>query len=539
MKKLLSCLLVLTLTAALLAPAASAEGYTDVPADSALAGEVQKAVDYGLMNGYNANTFGYRDSMTRAQFVAVLVRMMGWKTMVPETATYYDVAPGSTWYEVIETAAAYDVTGTDPYFRPNTPITRGEMAELLGRALGLKAVAREAEKENALPFTDVTDRKGYIAVAYEIGMTKGTSAATFSPNATATRAQAAAMLVRIYEKISQETSFTHGFYAISSYSQLALGQELDAVSAGWSRMIWDGTQAKLVTTREGGNEYYVPDSYQEVTESLEDLHLSVFMDGQSLKDMLSTAEGRTQAMRQIIQAVSVSYDAIGKNPYKGVTLDFEGLRDAQKADYTVFLKELRQELNRLNKSLYVCVPPVLSTGTYYDGYDYAAIGQLTDKVILMAYDYDTRDMSGFEGGFYYQTAATAPIGQVYLGLKALTDKVDPTKVVLGFSCKNVAWQIDEAGKLVSGKPMYPSTETVLKRLAQADTELGWSQEYQQSYAVYTTEDGSRYFLWYQDGRSVGTALRAARLLGVTGVSLWRLGTIPAEESWNWSGLLNK
>ena len=196
-------------------------------------------------------------------------------------------------------------------------------------------------------------------------------------------------------------------------------------------------------------------------------------------------------------------------------------------------------MNRLNKSLYVCVPPVLSTGTYYDGYDYAAIGQLTDKVILMAYDYDTRDMSGFEGGFYYQTAATAPIGQVYLGLKALTDKVDPTKVVLGFSCKNVAWQIDEAGKLVSGKPMYPSTETVLKRLAQADTELGWSQEYQQSYAVYTTADGSRYFLWYQDGRSVETALRAARLLGVTGVSLWRLGTIPAEESWNWSGLLNK
>ena len=539
MKKLLSCLLALTLATALLVPAASAEGYTDVPADSALAGEVQKAVDYGLMNGYNANTFGYRDSMTRAQFVAVLVRMMGWKTMIPETATYHDVAPGSAWYEVIETAAAHDVTGTDPYFRPNTPITRGEMAELLVRALGLKSAAREAEKENSLPFTDVTDRKGYIAVAYEIGMTKGTSATTFSPNTTATRAQAAAMLVRIYEKISRETDFAHGFYAISSYSQLELGQTLDAVSAGWSRMTWDGAQAKLVTTRDGGNEYYVPNSYQEVTESLENLHLSVFMDGQSLKDMLSTAEGRTQAMRQIIQGISVNYDAIGRNPYQGVTLDFEGLRDAQKADYTAFLKELRQELNRLNKSLYICVPPVLSTGAYYDGYDYAAIGQLADKVILMAYDYDARDMSGFEGGFYYQTAATAPIGQVYLGLKALTDRVDPAKVVLGFSCKNVAWQIDEAGKLVSGKPIYPSTETALKRLAQEDTEWGWSQEFQQSYAVYTTEDGSRYFLWYQDGHSVETALRAAKLLGVTGVSVWRLGTIPVENSWSWSGLLNK
>ena len=138
------------------------------------------------------------------------------------------------------------------------------------------------------PFTDLPKgEEGYITVAYTIGMTKGTSETTFSPDQTATRALAAAMLVRIYEKLHQKTDFLHGFYAISSYSQLDFARNMDAVSAGWSRMIWDGTQAKLVTTREGGNEYYVPDSYQEVTESLEDLHLSVLMDGQRLKDMLS------------------------------------------------------------------------------------------------------------------------------------------------------------------------------------------------------------------------------------------------------------
>ena len=55
---------------------------------------------------------------------------------------------------------------------------------------------------------------------------------------------------------------------------------------------------------------------------------------------------------------------------------------------------------------------------------------------------------------------------------------------------------------------------------------GWSDTYQQSYAVYTTEDGGRYFLWYQDGASVEAAMRAAKLLGVTGMSLWRLGSLP-------------
>lgn len=548
MKRFYSCLLALSLTAALLAAPASAREYTDVPAESALAQEVQKAVDYGLMNGYSDSRFGYSDPMTRAQFTAVLVRMMGWEEAVPESPSYEDVEPENTWYAMIETAAAHDVAETGGLFRPNAPVTRAEMAELLVRALGLKSAAEQLkvsgsgtyqELHGAIPFTDLPKEgeEGYVAVAYAIGLTKGTSASAFSPGETATRAQAAAMLVRIYEKLNRPTDPTHGFYAISSYSQLPLAQTLDVVSAGWSRMVWDGTQARLVTSRENGNEYYIPDGYEEVAGTVQDLHLSVFMNGQSLKDMLASEEGRTLAMRQIVQEVSRAYDGLGRSPYSGVTIDFEGLRSSGKADFTAFLQELKRELDRLEKKLYVCVPPVLASGSWYDGYDYGAIGKLADKIILMAYDYDARDMSDFVGGFYYQTTATAPVDQVYLGLKALTDEAAPEQVLLGFSCKNVAWQIDEAGRLVSGKPLYPSTETVLARLAQPDTERGWSETYQQSYATYTTEDGSRYFLWYQDGRSVETALRAAKLLGVNGVSLWRLGTLPMADDWTWAGLL--
>ena len=77
---------------------------------------------------------------------------------------------------------------------------------------------------------------------------------------------------------------------------------------------------------------------------------------------------------------------------------------------------------------------------------------------------------------------TAPIGQVYLGLAALTEQVAPDKVLLGFSAQATAWQIDGEGDLLSGTPVYPSAETVAKRLAQPDTEKGWSGAYQQPYA---------------------------------------------------------
>jgi len=545
MKRLFSGLLATALTVSLtVLPARAAGGFQDIPSGSALAGEVQKAVDYGLMGGYNGTTFGYADPMTRAQFVTVLGRMLGW---APDAQTAGEGIPAAmevpatlseTYCAAIEQAARGDVADTDQPFRPTDPITRAEMSELLVRALGLKAAAALAE-QGSLPFTDVTAGKGYIQIATKIGMTNGTSPTTFSPDAKATRAQAAAMLVRVYERLQQEVEFVHGFYAISSYSQLGLGQGMDAVSAGWARMTWDGTSAKLQTDREGGNEYAVPDGWREVADTLTGvpLHLSVFMAGQELKDLLASEQGREEAAGEILTALTD-----GEIPYSGVTIDFEGLRGADRERFTAFIQELsgRMRLSSIKPyQLYVCVPPVLADGVYFDGYDYAAIGALADKVILMAYDYDASDLSGFVGSEYYKTTATAPLGQVCASLYAAVEKIEPSKLLLGFSCKNVAWKIDGSGKLLSGTPVYPGNETVAKRLAQSDTERGWSAEYRQSYAVYTTEDGGRYFLWYQDNRSVGAAMDAAKTFGVTGVSLWRLGIVPQGQDWNWDGLLGE
>ena len=69
MKKALRFALTAAVTTMLMATMALAD-YKDVPADSPLADEVQKATEYGLMNGYNESKVGYLDSMTRAQFTA-------------------------------------------------------------------------------------------------------------------------------------------------------------------------------------------------------------------------------------------------------------------------------------------------------------------------------------------------------------------------------------------------------------------------------------------------------------------------------------
>ena len=552
MKKLCSCLLSLALLCALAAVPASA-AYSDVPSGSALASEVEKAVGYGLMNGYSAGTFGYADPMTRAQFVTVLDRMLlpqdGDATLVghitPEMQVEYDAV--RAYYSSIDAAAEYGWVDTDEPFRPTDPITRGEMSEILVRALGLGGAAAIAEKNVDLPFTDVTAGKGYISVAYDIGMTKGTTATTFGPKETATRAQAAAMLVRIYEKLRQDTGFLHGFYAISSYSQLSLMNSMDAVSAGWSRMTWDGTTALLATTTADGNEYAVPQGYEEVVAQAENngvkLHLNVFMEGEDLKALLSSADGRAQAVEQILGELTVSYKTVGRNPYSGVTIDFEGLRSADAAAFTAFLTDLAQQVRALDKSLYVCVSPALTTGSYYDGYELGKIAALADKVILMAYDYEDRSMAA--GASALTAAPTSPMDQVYWSLKTAVDQVTAAgqsadKLVLGISCKNVAWKVSSTTDLTltAAAPFYISNDTLAQRLGQSGTVRGRSNTFRCPYAVYTTEDGSACFVWYDDAESVQARIDTAKLLGITGVSVWRLGTVPAYGNWSWTEALN-
>lgn len=108
---------------------------------------------------------------------------------------------------------------------------------------------------------------------------------------------------------------------------------------------------------------------------------------------MNSAENRTAAVNAIMEEVTVTYKKLGRNPYEGVTIDFEGLRGSTlKQNFVAFLKELDTALTAEGKSLYVAVHPATKDGSYYDGYDYKAIGEIADKVIMMAYDYEAKSI---------------------------------------------------------------------------------------------------------------------------------------------------
>ena len=132
-----------------LSTAALAADYTDVPADSWARESIDKAAEYGLMNGVGEGRFGLGETISREQFVTILVRMFGWESVSGEDAAV-DIA--DSWArEFVNTAAANGVIDAGGKFRPRDAITRREMAVMLVRALGLGVVTLLLGKGAAKP----------------------------------------------------------------------------------------------------------------------------------------------------------------------------------------------------------------------------------------------------------------------------------------------------------------------------------------------------------------------------------------------------
>ena len=545
LRKKIAALIAAVMTAQMSVPAFAQE-YSDVPRDHWAYSEIQKAGEIGFMSGMGDGTFGLGQNVTRAQFVSMLVRMFGWSAS--EGTGFSDVAPGDWYYSDVLTASDMGVLDTtEAYFRPNDNITREEMAVMIIKALGYGELAEEIANDG-VPFSDVTENKGYISLAYEFGIISGRGGSIFDPNGTALREDAAAMMVRCYDKYNSYVDFVHGFYAFSSYSQKDMASKMDTVSFGWSRMEYSDEDGVVVnTTTQNDNEWNVPEGYTDIVEYLKDnnveTNLNVYMSASESDDaetILSSAENRTAAVNAIIEELTVDYKQLGYNPYSGVTIDFENLRGSEmRQNFTAFLTELNEELDSIGKSLYVAVQPPMRSGAYFDGYDFKAIGEVCDKIIVMAYDYYAKTITSdvMESGF--TTTPVTPFDEVYYALKVITDEntgvADKSKVVLGLSMSNVGWTVVDGVIVNSTGKTYTYEE--IADMINNGAEVKYSDKYKNPYIVY--DDGEeKQIIWYEDETSVKDKIKLAEMFGIDGISIWRIGLIP-EEGGNldiWSGI---
>ncbi|MBR3934256.1 MAG: S-layer homology domain-containing protein [Clostridia bacterium] len=202
MKRIISIILSIALLFSI-TPAAFAADFSDFNSSHWAYEYVNTLVSEGTINGYTDGTFRPEGTVTRAEFV----KMIGEGSEIREQP-FDDVTSGHWAYKYIMSSGLKPLS--DNMFAPDTPITRGDVAELLwaraGKPMGITAppvVHRQGKNFDA------------ISWVYTNGIMVGDDYINLRLGDTLTRAEASALIIRS-KNVSGVTKTTNFYESVNS-----------------------------------------------------------------------------------------------------------------------------------------------------------------------------------------------------------------------------------------------------------------------------------------------------------------------------------
>lgn len=189
------------------------------------ADKISAWAEKGYIKGYDDGMFRPDQSITRAEFAALLNRCFGFTSGVTER--FSDV-PQNAWYagEISKAKAAGYLTGyPDGTVRPDSRITREEAASMIAHVLKLNALS---DMSNLSEFKDAAAisgwSKGLVSAVVKKGIIAGYPDKTFRASKDITRAEGVVVLDRAISSSDQAVSYDKaGVFGPAAGSQVIIG----------------------------------------------------------------------------------------------------------------------------------------------------------------------------------------------------------------------------------------------------------------------------------------------------------------------------
>lgn len=470
-----ACLTLLAVLAGILPAPALAAGFQDVPAGHWAAESIQRCVSLGFFQGKSSDRFGVGENMTRAAFAVVLSRFFDWEVPTPEDSVFTDVSADAWYAGAVQ--AAYEhgaITDQRSEFRPDDALTREELAVMLVRALGYGTIAGLAQ-DLPLPFQDVTTNVGYITMAYDLGLMDGTSATAFSPGKTATREQVAVILMRLYDKLH---SGEPEIIAVVEEETDLSGLSVAAIPA--ARLMGVGAKASVAATMTEEAAAGLRDSAREA----------------GAQALLYVAGGPSALSADVNEAAELLVQAVKNGGYDGLFLYIPQVSSTGEKGMTRLVQALNSELGEL--TLYVAAEAPTWGGKQYEGYDYEALAQAADRLVLRIASYENQSDA-------FPTAPVNPLEEVYYALAFLRGTVDSAKLTLMLDTQPSAWT-------TSGRSYELPAEEFAALLETG--EQYYSSRYACPYVTGKSQTGETLAVWYLDRQAVRERTQMASAFGV-------------------------
>jgi len=197
--------------------------------------------------------------------------------------------------------------------------------------------------------------------------------------------------------------------------------------------------------------------------------------------------------------------------YSGIHIDFEAVNAGDAPHLTAFMRELAAQLRPRGKLVTQAVVARTSdTPTTWGGaYDYPALAEVNDYIVVMAYD------------FHYAGGSPGPVGPytwVQRVVSYLTTRVPREKLILGIPLYGYDWNVTAGPPARSVR--YDQVRELLRRPGASS---GYDETEKEAWIRYTDDQGQQHEVWHADARSVAARVDLALDRGLAGVALWRLG----------------
>lgn len=193
------------------------------------------------------------------------------------------------------------------------------------------------------------------------------------------------------------------------------------------------------------------------------------------------------------------------NGYDGLHIDIENINDDDGGYLTAFIDQLLERLRPQGRSLSIALPArTQAQAQWYRAFDYAAIAQRVDLVVVMAYDY------GYAAG---RPAPIAPLPWVREVLAYSQTYIPNTKLLLGIPFYGYDWNVTRGGLA-----RYIGVNEIVGKAG----ERGYDPAAGAAWLQYTA-GRERHMVWYENWQSVEAKFNLVVEADVQGWAAWRLG----------------
>ncbi|MGM1045121.1 Spore germination protein YaaH [Paenibacillus uliginis N3/975] len=476
----------------------------------------------GIVNGNGAGAFLPRGKVTRAEFTAMLGRLLGMNPVMNDLPAFRDVPNQAWYYGWVHSGTNLGIVNGkgERLFNPMDPVSRQEAAVMMVRAMKLDS--SRGDMDVADRYKDSEDLASWARSEVGTATTKGWmqgSDGFFRPYDAITREETAMLLDRVLRSGNVSDVLDSGYNSLASGIQM-----------GW---MYNGSAEQYISyAKTAGLNTLVPRWYYiESTGAVSDktdqkLLNWAQLNGRKVWGMLgnrSNAEATHQMLSDANSRRSVVNTLAGyvvKYKLNGINVDFENVLPEDRYNLTAFIRELSAELRRWGAVTSIDVSPDLGTD-WTAAFDYAALGKSADYLVLMGYDE--------HWGGAPKAGSVSSLPWLSSAVDKFLTQVPASKAVIALPLYTREWRF---------YPTVGSEDISLieqgRRIRQQSASMVWNDVVGQYEAGYI-RSGLQRKIWTEDARSLSVKHSMVEDRHTAGFAYWFPGSETPDV---WQAIMN-